>query len=112
MFKFNANGDSLWRKIYFLKDGTGGSIDENTLIDNVLNADGGITACGWVSSDTQIPRQQIWILKTDSTGYAPGPQNVNIIDLPYLQLGYGGLKVYPNPATTQTTITYMQLNKA
>lgn len=97
MFKFNANGDSLWRKKYFLKDG-GGSIDENTLLDNVLNIDGGITACGFVSSDTQVPRQQIWILKTDSTGYAPGPQNVGIIDLPYLQLGYGGMRVYPNPA--------------
>ncbi len=35
MFKFNANGDSLWRKKYFLKDG-GGSIDENTLLDNAV----------------------------------------------------------------------------
>jgi hypothetical protein len=109
MFKFNANGDSLWRKIYFLKDGTGESIDENTLVDNVLNADGGITACGWVSSDTQVPRQQIWILKTDSNGYAPGPQNVGIIDLPYLQVGYGVLKVFPNPATTQATLTFPPL---
>ncbi len=105
LFKFNANGDSLWKKAFYIKKE--GIVDENIMIDNVLNADGGITACGWVSSDTQVPRQQIWILKTDSTGYAPGPQNyVGIIDLPYLQLGYGGMRVYPNPATTQTTITY------
>jgi hypothetical protein len=81
------------------------------LVDNVLNADGGITACGWVSSDTQVPYQQIWILKTDSNGYAPGPQNVGIIDLPYLQVEYGGLRVFPNPATIQTNITYPQQNK-
>ncbi len=111
MFKFNANGDSLWRKIYFLKDGTGGSIDENTLVDNVLNADEGITACGWVSSDTQVPRQQIWILKIDSTGYALGPQNVSIMDLPYLQLGYGGMRVYPNPANDFVVISY-EISKA
>ena len=97
LFKFNANGDSLWRKIYYL---TNQYVDENTLADNVLNTDGSITACGWVSSDSQVPYQQIWLLKTDSNGYAPGPQNVGVIDLPYLQLSYGVLKLYPNPATT------------
>ena len=108
MFKFNANGDSLRLKKYYIKNNVA---DQNTLLDNVLNADGGITACGFVSSDTQVPYQQIWILKTDSTGYAPGPQNVGIIDLPYLQVSYGGLRVYPNPATTQTTISFPQQNK-
>jgi len=106
LFKFNANGDSLWRKIYYLKDGSSGGVDENTLVDNVLNADGGITACGWVSSDSQIPYQQIWILKTDSNGYAPGPQNVGIIDLPYLYVGYGGMKVFPNPANDYFIVSY------
>ncbi len=108
LFKFNANGDSLWRRIYYMVDHF---VDMNLLADNVLNADGGITACGWVIGDTLVPSQQIWLLKTDSNGYAPGPQNyVGIIDLPYLQVGYGGLKVYPNPATTQATITYPPLN--
>jgi len=108
LFKFNANGDSLWKRIYYMKDGFA---DENALVDNVLNADGGITACGWVSSDTQVPYQQIWILKTDSTGYAPGPQNVGIIDLPYLQVRYGGVKVYPNPANDFVVISY-EISKA
>jgi len=103
MFKFNANGDSLWKRIYYMKDGFG---DNNALVDNVLNADGSITACGWVNSDTQVPYQQIWILKTDSTGYAPGPQNVGIIDLPYLQVGYGGLRVFPNPANNFVIVEY------
>jgi len=98
LFKFNANGDSLWRRTYFYSNYIS-SLDLNLLADNVLNVDGGITACGWVQGDTLVPSQQIWILKTDSTGYAPGPQNVGIIDLPYLQVGYGGIKVYPNPAT-------------
>ena len=103
LFKFTANGDSIWKKIYYMKDGFA---DENSLVDNVLNADGSITACGWVSSDSQVPYQQIWLLKTDSNGYAPGPQNVGIIDLPYLYVGYGVLKVYPNPATTEVTLSY------
>ena len=75
-----------------------GQTDENYLAENVINADGGITACGWVNAWSQTPYQQIWLLKTDSMGNAPGPQNVSIIDLPYLYVGYGGLKVYPNPA--------------
>ncbi|MFZ4401644.1 MAG: T9SS type A sorting domain-containing protein [Bacteroidales bacterium] len=103
LFKFTANGDSIWKKIYYLKDGFA---DNNALVDNVLNSDGSITACGWVSSDSQVPYQQIWLLKTDSNGYAPGPQNVSIIDLPYLYVEYGVLKVYPNPATTEVTLSY------
>jgi hypothetical protein len=59
-----------------------------------------------------VPYQQIWIVKTDSNGYAPGPQNVSIIDLPYLQVVYGGMRVYPNPATTHATITYPTAEKA
>jgi hypothetical protein len=39
-------------------------------------------------------------------GNAPGPQNVSIIDLPYLYVGYGGLKVYPNPANEFVIISY------
>jgi len=104
LFKFNANGDSVWRKIYYVADKFG---DRNLLADNVLNADGSITACGWVDGDTIVPYEQIWILKTDSMGYAPGPQNVGIIDLPFMH--YGTLSVFPNPASTQATISYPQL---
>ncbi|NVN94520.1 MAG: T9SS type A sorting domain-containing protein [Bacteroidetes bacterium] len=102
LFKFNANGDSLWRKIYYVADKFG---DRNLLADNVLNADGSITACGWVDGDTLVPYEQIWLLKTDSMGYAPGPQNVGIIDLPYLYVGYGELKVYPNPFTEKIYVS-------
>ena len=102
LFKFNTNGDSLWRKIYFMANAF---VDENFLADNVINADGGITACGWVVGDTLVPGCQIWLVKTDSNGYAPGPQNVGIIDLPYLQLSYGVLKLYPNPATTKIMLS-------
>ena len=109
LFKFNSIGDSLWCKAYFYSDKL---VDENILRDFLINADGGITAIGHVNFDTMYPRQKIWIVKTDSNGYAPGPQNyVGIIDLPYLQIGYGGMKVYPNPATTQTTISYPSTEK-
>jgi len=108
LFKFNTNGDSVWRKIYFNKNY---SNDMNLLADNVLNADGSITACGWLNGDTLVPNQQIWLLKTDSMGYAPGPQNVGIIDLPCLYVGYGELKVFPNPAKEFLTAEY-SINKS
>ena len=49
-------------------------------------------------------------IKTDSLGcLQPGCQYVGVEELQKAKVGE--LKVYPNPATTQTTITYMQLNK-
>ncbi len=107
MFKFNANGDSLWRRIYSY---TTNFIDGNYLYDNVLNSDGSITACGYVSGSTLIPSQQIWILKTDSNGYAPGCEPTGIEEI-YQILNKGEVRVYPNPATNQTTIAYPQLKE-
>ena len=104
MFKFNENGDSLWRRVHSY---TNNYMDENLLYDNVLNSDGGITACGYVEGNTLSPSQQIWILKTDSTGYAPGCEPTGIEKIQYIKTET--IKVYPNPATNQTTIAYPQL---
>ncbi|MFZ4401642.1 MAG: T9SS type A sorting domain-containing protein [Bacteroidales bacterium] len=107
LFKINSNGDSLWNKRYYICKS---NLDQNFLLDNELNSDNGITACGYVLGHDLNVKQQIWLLKTDSNGYAPGPQNVGIIDLPCLYVEYGALKVFPNPATTQTTLTFPLLS--
>ena len=99
--KFNSNGDSIWRKAYFY---SAQFVDENYLIDNILNTDGSITACGSVDGDTIVPYQKIWILKTDSNGYAPGCYPTGIEEIQYIKAE--GIKIYPNPANTQFTIAF------
>jgi hypothetical protein len=104
--KINLNGDSIWRRTYSY---TTDKNSENNLLDMVLNNDGGITAIGFVRADTLVPYEKIWLVKTDSNGYAPGCSPTGIEEYYYRQKGE--LQIYPNPATTQTTITYLQLNK-
>ena len=106
IFKFNANGDSLWRRIYYY---TTNFTDENYLVDNILNSDGSITACGYVNGDNLSPYEQIWILKTDSNGYAPGCEPTGINEMHYTKLEE--IRVFPNPAISQTTIVYPQLKE-
>ncbi|MCX6231454.1 MAG: T9SS type A sorting domain-containing protein [Bacteroidetes bacterium] len=93
LFKFNNNGDSLWSKNYYLCIS---DIDNNYLYDNVLNSDKGITACGAVIGHQLTVPQQIWLLKTDSNGYAPGPQNISVSEHSISNLS---IKIFPNPAT-------------
>ena len=105
LFKFNENGDSLWRKEYFYSENYNlGEV--NSLNDNVLNPDGSITACGVLFTITMTPVQKIWIVQTDSNGFAPLSfyTDISKIDKPKMDI-----KIYPNPATNQTTIAYPQL---
>ncbi|MEI6823068.1 MAG: hypothetical protein WCL51_14140 [Bacteroidota bacterium] len=106
IFKFKSNSDSLWRKIYYY---TKKFTDGNYLVDNILNSDGSITACGYVNGDTLVPYEKIWILKTDSSGYAPGCEPTVINEIQYAKTE--AIRVYPNPATNQTTIAYLQLKE-
>ena len=99
MYKFNANGDSLWRRIYYY---TKNYVDGNILVDNMLNSDGSITACGYVDGDTLSPYQQVWILKTDSNGYAPGCEPTGIEEIQYTK--QEEIRVYPNPSKDNLTI--------
>jgi hypothetical protein len=106
MFKFNANCDSLYRKIYYYSNRY---VNENILRDFVLNTDGCLTAIGHVNIDTMNPRQKIWMVKTDSNGYAPGCYPTGVEE--YYITQRGQLQIFPNPATTQTTITYPMSEK-
>ncbi|MEI6823525.1 MAG: T9SS type A sorting domain-containing protein [Bacteroidota bacterium] len=106
ILKFSTNGDSLWRREYSYSNNYA---DENYLYDNVLNSDGSITACGYVTSFSLTPTQQIWIMKTDSNGYAPGCEPTGINEIHNTKTE--DIRVFPNPAINQTTIAYSQLKE-
>ncbi len=106
LFKFNSNGDSLYRKIYSYSTDY---YNYNLLKDNILNPDGSITAIGMLIVDTMNPRQRIWMVKTDTNLYAPGCYPTGVEEYNYTQKGE--LQIFPNPATIQATITYPQQNK-
>jgi len=107
LFKFNENGDSLWRKRYSY---TNNYYDGNYLYDNVLNSDGSITACGYVTSFSLTPTQQIWIMKTDSNGNSPACDYTGIDEI-YYTINKGEVRVFPNPASNQITLAYPQLKE-
>jgi len=96
----NANGDSLGYK-YFTNMNS--YADKNIIWDNVLNADGSITGIGQVESFNILHGCQIWLVKTGNM------LTTDVREDYYTPKAV--LQIYSNPATTQTTITYMQLNK-
>jgi hypothetical protein len=102
LFKFNSNGDSLFRKKYFY---SANYWDYNLLYDNVLNSDGSITAIGKVQNDTIIPANKIWIVKTDTNLYAPGCYPTGVTE--YITQKDGSISIFPNPvADDHLNITY------
>jgi hypothetical protein len=101
LLSLNANGDSLGYK-YFTNMNS--YADKNIIWDNVLNADGSITGIGQVESFNILHGCQIWLVKTG-----------NMLTTDVREDYYtpkGQLSIFPNPATTQTTITYPIVEKA
>lgn len=102
LFKFNSNGDSLYKKIYSYSTDY---YDYNLLKDNILNPDGSITAIGMLIVDTMNPRQRIWIVKTDTNLYAPGCYPTGVEE--NITQKDGSISIFPNPvADDNLTITY------
>ena len=101
ILSLSANGDSLGYK-YFTNMNS--NADENIIYDNVLNADGSITAIGKVESFNILHGCQIWLVKTGNVLTTDVKENY------YTQKGE--INIFPNPATTQTTITYPIAEKA
>lgn len=102
LFKFNSSGDSLWKKTYnYTSDG----LSRNLLFDNVIEPEGGLTSIGYIQTDTMHPSQMIWLLKTDSNGYAPGCYPTGVEE--YITQKDGSISIFPNPvADDNLTITY------
>ncbi len=101
ILSLSANGDSLGYK-YFTNMNS--FADQNIIYDNVLNADGSITAIGKVESFNILHGCQIWLVKTGNV------LTTDVKESYYTQKGE--INIFPNPATTQTTITYPYTEKA
>ena len=101
LLSLNANGDSLGYKHFTNMNSIA---DQNIIYDNVLNADGSITAIGKVESFNILHGCQIWLVKTGNV------LTTDVREDYYTQKGE--INIFPNPATTQTTITYPTAEKA
>jgi hypothetical protein len=111
LFKVNSNGDSLWYRHLYHEVNLPTIPDVNDVFYIEAAKDGGIVGCGKVLKAGYIP-QSMWVFKTDSLGcLQPGcDPTASIEETPYLKPGQ--LQIFPNPATTQTTISYPTTDKA
>ncbi len=108
VFKLNSNGDSIFFRRFYK------TIDQNTITNRVFDfctdEEKNIYICGEFS-DSNTP-QSLWLVKMDSLGcLQPGCDPTAGIEEP-LYLKPGQLNIYPNPASTQTTISYPTAEKA
>ena len=107
LFKIDENGDSLWYREYaFLNQ-------EDVLqqLDDVIpTSDNGFFACGNILELFSNQEMDTWVLKLDSLGCeAPGECWVGINETAQpepLTVAGGELSIRPNPATTETHITW------
>ena len=105
ILKLKPNGDSvLFRTFHKYNDQYANT---NQMSDFILADNNSIVITGYVQQDTSL--QYLWLVKMDSLGcLQPGCNQTGIKEI---YSHKGELSIFPNPATTQTTITYMQLNK-
>ena len=105
---FTPDGDSLWYREYEL---LGGAESMNYLYDVNEAPDGGFAACGVLYPFVpDTGNMDAWVLKVDSLGCeAPGEcwVGINVTAPPQpLTVAGGELSIRPNPATTETHITW------
>jgi hypothetical protein len=108
ILKLKPNGDSIYFRRYYKNDNQ--YTLTNTSWDFCIAEDKSIVTCGYVSMQNDY--QKLWLAKMDSLGcLQPGCDPTAGIEEPHY-LKPGQLQIYPNPATTQTTITYPTTDKA
>ena len=105
VFKISTNGDSLFNSQYW-NDSTQGSM--NQIVDFQEDEQKNIYACGEVYGH-YIP-QSLWLVKMDSMGCLQ--PNCNPVEIKEMNTQRGQFQIFPNPATTHTTITYQTAEKA
>ena len=104
LMKLDANGNELWRKIYY-PDNFDTSKTNFGILETVKQTpDGGFIMCGYSTKFGQ--QQEMWVVKTDSfgcDGYPPNCDTTN--DIYNLQYEKNELYLFPNPAREFITIT-------
>ncbi|MBP8823636.1 MAG: T9SS type A sorting domain-containing protein [Flavobacteriales bacterium] len=106
IYRFNADGDSLWRRDY-AHFGNLSALYPEVPWDIEPTSDGGMVLTGTTYNLDSIPpysNQNMWILKLDSLGcLVPGCQYVGINELAYgLE---DALTAWPNPGHGQINLT-------
>jgi hypothetical protein len=107
LMRFDENGDSLWYRQY---KNYSEPIMLHELFDVIQTSDGGFAACGDINDDYYNVFYDIWLLKTDSLGNAPGCEYVGMENLSANSGLSSVLKAYPNPANDFVTIEF-QINE-
>ena len=108
ILKLKPNGDSIYFRRYY-KNNNQYTLT-NTSWDFCIAEDKSIVSCGYVSMQNDY--QKLWLVKMDSLGcLQPGCDPTAGIEEPYY-LKPGQLQIFPNPATTQATISYPIAEKA
>ena len=106
LLKINQNGDSLLYRQFYKSNNS--HTMSNYVYDFCITEDKSMVTCGYLDLDTAYT--YLWLAKMDSLGcLQPGCQYVGVEELQKAK--EGELKVYPNPATTQATITYPTAEK-
>jgi hypothetical protein len=108
ILKLKPNGDSILFRRFF-KNNNQYTLS-NTSWDFCIAEDKSIVSCGYVSMQNDY--QKLWLVKMDSLGcLQPGCDPTAGIEEPHY-LKPGQLQIYPNPATTQATISYPTTDNA
>jgi hypothetical protein len=107
LFKLNSKGERIWYREFALSTDTI-QLTFNNLYNLEQTPDGGFVCCGEYFVNTVVQRST-WVFKTDSLGcLQPGCQYVGIEKLDRF---LPELLVFPNPTTSNVTVTLPLLNK-
>ena len=106
VLKLKPNGDSIYYRMFYKFNDE--YTNDNTACDFCINADNSIVICGDVTEATTY--QMIWLVGMDSMGcIQPGcDPTAGIEEIKPIK---EAIRIFPNPATNQTTIAYSQLKE-
>ena len=106
VLKLRPNGDSIYYRMFYKYNDE--QTWDNTANDFCINNDYSIVICGDVQHDTTS--QCLWLVKMDSMGcLQPGcDPTAGIEEIKPIK---EAIRIFPNPATNQTTIAYSQLKE-
>jgi hypothetical protein len=97
ILKIKENGDSIWYREYFKKEGANCL---NLLSDIIQSKDKGFVATGGVNQSVSGSTQDAWVIKTDSMGCLIPGCYVGIKEI----VNNNEVLIYPNPTQNRITV--------
>ncbi|MBW6460853.1 MAG: T9SS type A sorting domain-containing protein [Bacteroidales bacterium] len=115
LFRFDANGDSLWYRDYYYFPANQPEYGRNYLYDLSITSDNGIVAIGQAYTSQQPNNvQRMWVLKVDSVGCETPNCWVGIEDGRTVGRYEGeevGVRVWPNPVREVLSVKVLGLSE-